>query len=132
MIKKPTIVFLLAFFSSCETVQHVRGVVVDADSQMPIEDVVVYQILPSKDSALLNHTSDKECHPSETLSYVSDSHGRFNFMHVTGSFTYRCPTLTLCFEKEGYLPVMMTYESCSTDSTIVFLKRQNVDVDIVQ
>ena len=48
MIKKVAVVLLLAFFSSCESVQGVRGVVVDADTRLPIEGVMVYEVLYRK------------------------------------------------------------------------------------
>jgi hypothetical protein len=102
-MKFNVLIFIFAIFSSCDCLQHVHGVVIDSETQLPINNVTV-----TKASGLVIYT---------------DSIGRFDFTSMTGGL-FGCPKIVLSFEKEGYNKIIKKYKSCCTDNNILFLKRK--------
>lgn len=97
-------VFVFAVFTSCDCLRHVQGVVIDAETRLPIDKTMVKE----KDSDWVIHT---------------DSIGSFEFTSMAGGL-FGCPKISLSFEKEGYITQNKKYKSCCTNNAIVVLKKQ--------
>ena len=104
LLKISILVFILAAFSSCDCLQHVQGVVIDSETQLPINKVMVKE--KSKD----------------WIGYT-DSLGYFEYTSMTVGL-FGCPRVSLSFEKEGYNKTTNIYKSCCTDNTIVILEKE--------
>lgn len=111
--KYKNLFLLLAFgsFVSCDCLQHVQGIVLDAETQLPIDSVIIVDNnLP--DSLL---TTD--------LILYTDSIGGFDFSSkVVGLFG--CPKISISFKKEGYEITNKKYKSCCNEGVIVSLKHK--------
>lgn len=105
IIKISILLFVFAAFASCDGVQHVRGVVIDADTRLPIDNVMV------------NQTSK-----STTWAEYTDSLGYFDYFAVIPGFPI--PKISLSFEKEGYIKVTKKYDSCP-NAVVVLQKQMN-------
>jgi hypothetical protein len=110
-IKTYFLLLAFGFFVSCDCLQHVQGIVLDAETQLPIDSVIIVdKNLP--DSLL---TTD--------LIIYTDSIGGFDFSSkVVGLFG--CPKISLSFKKEGYEITNKKYKSCCTEGIIVNLKHK--------
>lgn len=104
VLKISILVFVVAIFVSCDCLQHVQGVVIDAKTQLPIDKVMVKE--SSRDWII--HT---------------DSLGHFEITSMTGGL-FGCPKILLSFEKKGYIKIYKKYKSCCTDNVIVVLEKQ--------
>jgi len=101
--KLTLLVFIFAVFTSCDCFQHVQGIVIDSETQLPIDSVKVMR-------------------DAERIIYT-DSFGNFEIASVTGGL-FACPKISLSFEKEGYNKATKKYKSCCTDNTVVVLEKQ--------
>ena len=97
------LVFIFAVFTSCDCLQHVQGVVIDSETQLPINNVKVMR-------------------DADRVIYT-DSVGNFEFTSMTGGL-FGCPKISLSFEKEGYDKATKQYKSCCTDNAVVVLTKQ--------
>jgi hypothetical protein len=102
-IKVSILIFSFAIFTSCDCLQHVQGVVIDYETQLPIDNVKIMK-------------------DTEGIIYT-DSLGNFDITTMTGGL-FGCPKISLSFEKEGYDKVAKKYKSCCTDNIVVVLKKQ--------
>jgi len=99
------LVFISAVFTSCDCLQHVQGVVIDSETQLPIDSVMVI-----RDAKRIIYT---------------DSLGNFEITSMTGGL-FGCPKIVLFFEKEGYNKATKKYKSCCTDNAVVILKTSGI------
>jgi len=104
IIRVSVLVFIVVAFISCDCLRHVQGVVIDFETRLPIDKVMVKE--NGRDWAI--HT---------------DSLGNFEFTSMTGGL-FGCPKISLSFEKEGYNKDTKKYKSCCTDNAVVVLKKQ--------
>lgn len=102
-IKICILVLVFVASTSCDCLQHVTGVVVDFETQLPIDNVKII-----RDTSRVVY---------------SDSLGYFVFTSMTGG-VFGCPKILLSFEKEGYIKENKKYKSCCTDNSVVVLKKQ--------
>ena len=80
-LKVTILVFIVVAFTSCKCLHHVQGIVIDSETRLPIDNVVV------KESGMyFMHT---------------DSCGNFEITSMTGGI-FGCPKISLSLEKEGY------------------------------
>lgn len=79
----------LTFLTSCDCLQHVQGVVLDAETQLPIHSVMVI------DDNLTDSLS------TTNLIIYTDSIGEFDFTSMAVDL-FGCPKISLSFKKEGY------------------------------
>lgn len=103
LLKISILVFIAIKITSCDCLQHVQGFVIDSETRLPIENVVIKE--KGKDWVI--HT---------------DSLGYFELTSMTTSL-FSCPNMSISFKKEGYDKNTKKYRSCCTDSTIVVLQR---------
>ena len=104
MLKVSIFLFIVAAFSSCDCLQHVQGVVIDSQTRLPIDKVVITE--NSRDWVV-----------------YTDSLGYFEYTSMTVGL-FGCPRVSLSFEKEGYNKTTNIYKSCCTDNTIVILEKE--------
>ena len=102
IIKISLLLFIVTAFASCDCLQHVQGVVVDSETQSPIDKVMI-----TKDISGIIYT---------------DSLGNFEVTSMTSGL-FGCPKVSLSFEKEGYNKTNKTYKSCCTDNAVVVLEK---------
>lgn len=74
--------FIVAVSTSCDCLQHIQVVVVDSETRLPIDKVMV------KESR-------------RDLVMYTDSLGNFEIISMTGGI-FGCPKISLSLEKEGY------------------------------
>lgn len=96
--------FLFAALYSCDCILHIEGVVIDAETQLPLANV---KIEDTKNS----HT------------FYTDSLGRFYYSILEGCVFNPAKAL-YSFEKEGYITIHREYESTHGDSLVIALKKQ--------
>lgn len=104
ILKLKISILLIFIITSCDCLQHVQGVVIDAKTNLPIEKVAVKE-------------------DSRAWIIYTDSVGTFEFTSMTGGL-FSCPKISLSFEKEGYGKVTKKYKSCCSDHVIVILEKQ--------
>jgi len=105
IIKVCVLIFISVIFTSCDCVQRVEGVVIDAETQLPIDKVKIMK-------------ADTE----NTFVEYTDSLGNFEFYAISGGL-FGCPKILLSFEKEGYIKINKKYNP-STRNVVVILKKQ--------
>jgi len=105
ILQRNILIFIFAIFISCDCLQHVQGVVIDSDTQLPIDSVKII-----RDTGRIFHI-------------YTDSIGNFEITTMTGGL-FGCPKIKLSFEKEGYNKTTKKYKSCCTDNAIVVLEKQ--------
>ncbi len=103
-IKINILLFVVSILTSCDCLQHVQGIVIDSETLLPINNVMVIK---------------KE---ADRIIYT-DSVGNFALMSMTGGL-FGCPKIVLSFEKYGYEETTKKYRSCCRDSVVVILKRK--------
>lgn len=102
-LKVTILVFIVVAFTSCKCLHHVQGIVIDTETRLPIDNVVV------KESGMyFMHTN---------------SCGNFEFTSMIGGL-FRCSKISLSLEKEGYNKVRKKYKSCCTDNIVIILEKQ--------
>lgn len=99
-----SILIFTAAFTSCDCLQHLQGVVIDSETRLPIDRVIIKE-----------NRRDRVIH--------TDSLGNFELTSITGGL-FSCPKISLSFEKEGYSKEIKKYESCCTDNVVVVLEKQ--------
>ena len=108
-MKRIIMVFISAAIISCDCFVHIQGVVIDSETRMPIEGVMVSRDDIEIDSLSLSQYSEGGL-PNNAYgidwdcgihSRYTDSLGVFGFTYMTGYFLIS-PKLPLRFEKEGY------------------------------
>jgi len=104
ILKISILIFTFAVLNSCDCLQHVQGVVIDSETRLPIDKVMIKE--NSRDWVI--HT---------------DSLGNFEFTSVTGGL-FGCPKISLSFEKEWYNKATKKYKSCCSDNVVVVLEKQ--------
>lgn len=103
VLKFSLLVSIIAIFTSCDCLLHVKGIVIDAETRMPIDNVVIKE----KDTDRVLYT---------------DKLGNFEFGAMKiGLLT--CPKTSLSFEKEGYVKTSKKYKSCCADNVVVVLEK---------
>ena len=97
--------------TSCDCLQHVQGVVLDAETQLPIDSVMVI------DNNLTDSLSTTD------LIIYTDSIGEFDFTSMAVGL-FGCPKISLSFKKEGYEITNRKYKSCCTEGVVINLKKK--------
>jgi hypothetical protein len=111
--------FLISVLASCDCLQHVQGYVFDAETQLPIDSVLIVN----------NNLSDSLS--NNGLGIYTDSLGRFDYTSLSIGL-FGCPKISLSFIKEGYDTTNNKYKSCCTDEVTVNLKQainKNISFD---
>ncbi|MCB0402487.1 MAG: hypothetical protein KDD41_10420 [Flavobacteriales bacterium] len=80
---------LLSGFTSCDCVQHVSGVVTDANTHEPVSGVHIVKEFQSLDAA------------------VTDEKGEFSIESISGGL-FGCPGMKVIIAKEGYHVKVLT------------------------
>ena len=96
--------FIVAVSTCCDCLQHIQVVVVDSETRLPIDKVMV------KESR-------------RDLAIYTDSLRNFEFTSIVGGL-FRCSKISLSLEKEGYNKVRKKYKSCCTDNIVIILEKQ--------
>ena len=104
IIKVSILVFIVVFFTSCSCIQHVQGIVIDAETQLPIDSVKV------------------ELSKYPNMFVLTDSLGKFEYV-TRAAFVDCTHRISLSFEKEGYNKETNEYKSCCTYDAVVILKK---------
>ena len=107
-IKVTILVFIVVAFTSCDCLQHIQGVVVDSETRLPINKVMVKRVMAKEDS--------------RNRAIYTDSLGNFEITSMTGGI-FGCPKISLSLEKEGYNKVKKNYKWC-TGNVVIALERQ--------
>ena len=107
-LKVTILAFIVVAFTSCDCLQHIQGVVVDSETRLPINKVMV-EIVMAKE-----HSRNRPIY--------TDSLGNFEITSMTGGIL-GCPKISLSLEKEGYNKVKKKYKCC-TGNVVIALKRQ--------
>ena len=94
--------FIVAVSTSCDCLQRIQVVVVDSETRLPIDKVMV------KESR-------------RDLIMYTDSLGHFEITSMTGGI-FGCPKISLSLEKEGYNKVKKKYKCC-TGNVVIALER---------
>jgi hypothetical protein len=94
---------LITLFS-CDCYQSAEGVILDANSRLPLDNV---QIVTS---------NDFERGQTEHLE-TSNEKGQFSYSDISGGL-FGCPDLVLVFSKEGYYNQRISFDSGSKSDTI--------------
>jgi hypothetical protein len=133
---------VLIFLASCEGFIHVRGTVVDARTNKPLENVAVKlngrvncqvkcDTIPPKERKKLRKQGVKdnfmshangECQYSYYGPSVSDDKGSFKVGTMLVGCSPVCPKITLSFTKDGYKPLTFTTKEIYQDSALVRLE----------
>lgn len=105
------LVFLLStvlLWSSCDCVQHARGIVLDKETLHPLEGVRV----------------SKEQDTGMQLSSLpmTDADGIFQYNDISGGFP--CPDLVLVFRRPGYKAKKADLESPGSNEAVVLLEKE--------
>ena len=98
-----TLIPLMILFS-CDCYRSVEGVVLDADSGLPIDNV---QIVDNNDfeQGQTNHLE------------TSGDRGQFSYSDISGGLL-GCPDLVLVFSKEGYNNQRISFDAGSGSDTV--------------
>ncbi len=109
IIKLNILILIFAFITSCDCFRQVQGIVIDSETHLPIDSVIVTDVeiadsLRSLDSVI-----------------YTDSLGSFNYTSMSAGL-FGCPKVLLVFEKKGYEKIIRKYKSCCTNNTTVILK----------
>ena len=86
-LKVTILVFIVVVFTSCDCLQHIQGVVVDSETRLPINKVMVKRVMEKEDS--------------RNRAIYTDSLGNFEITSMTGGI-FGCAKISLSLEKEGY------------------------------
>lgn len=128
--KKCSLLCWLVFITSCECIQHIQGIVVDAESRLPIEGVLVKRNDISFDS-VSRISPDETIMPNNSfgIDWDGGSHGKYTDSLGLFEFTYMAsalfgyPKISLTFEKDGYIEFKKRYKGYNEDTVIVVLKK---------
>jgi hypothetical protein len=110
IIKISLLVSFFAVLSSCTFLRYVQGVVIDAETQLPISSVKIGE--DNSPDVIVN---------ADSFVYT-DSLGRFEIYSPTAGL-FVCPKVSLSFEKEGYSKVIKKYRSWNENVVIVIEKQ---------
>lgn len=111
ILKRYLILMIVLVSTSCDCLQHVQGVVLDADTQLPINNVRIIN----------NYLADSL--QNTDMIIHTDSIGEFDFTSMAVGL-FGCPKVSLSFEKKGYEIIDKKYKSCCTDGVIINLKKK--------
>ena len=112
IIKISLLVSVFAVLSSCTFLRYVQGTVIDADTQLPIGNVIIRNV----NDNCLDMPVDTDCF------IHTDSLGHFEIFSPTAGL-FVCPKISLSFEKEGYNNVTKKYKSWN-DNVVIVLEKQ--------
>ena len=101
---------ITVFVYSCDTLQHVQGVVINYNSKAPIDSVKITNFYRDTTNVL----------PVNCI--YTNSNGRFDFKAMTGGLLWSSK-LKLIIEKDGYENLIKEYRSCCSDNDTIFLKK---------
>jgi hypothetical protein len=96
---------------SCDCLQHVHGIVIDAETQLPLENALI-----------------KKAESKGVVCIYTDSLGCFDFTAIRGAL-FSCPKISLSFEKKDYIGVNKEYKSCCTENVVIDLKKAAIRKD---
>lgn len=94
----------LMILFSCDCYQSVEGIVLDADSGLPIDNVQIVG----------NHDFE---HGEKNHVETSGDRGQFSYSDISGGL-FGCPELVLVFSKEGYYIQRISFDSGSGSDTV--------------
>ena len=121
--------FVAVLFTSCDCLQHIQGVVVDSETQLPIEgvmvrtDFVVDSVARIQTDSIMPNNAYGIDWDSGVNGKYTDSSGNFEFTYMTGCIFVR-PKIPLIFEKEGYNVLRKKFKGYNVDTVIVVLKKK--------
>ena len=117
-------------FTSCDCIQHIQGVVVDSETQLPIEgvmvrtDFLVDSVAQTNTDMVMPNNAYGIDWDSGVNGKYTDSSGNFEFTYMTGVIFVR-PKIPLIFEKEGYDVFRKKFKGYNKDTVTVVLKKKN-------
>lgn len=111
IIKIYLLLFIIVISTSCDCLQHVQGVVLDVETQLPIDNVMV-----------INNNLTDSLLTSDLIIYT-DSIGEFDFTSMAVGL-FGCPKISLLLKKEGYETINKKYKSCCTEGVVIDLKKK--------
>jgi len=112
IIKISLLVSVFAVLNSCTFLRYVQGTVIDADTQLPIDKVIIKNVEDNCEDLIV----DTDCF------IRTDSLGNFEIFSPTAGL-FVCPKISLSFEKEGYKKVTKKYRNWN-DNIVVVLEKQ--------
>ena len=124
------LVFTVVVMISCDIIYQINGVVVDSETGLPIEGVMVKRAdcaIDSLNPLPAEWAWDKTGGIDWDMGLYgkyTDSHGNFSFTFMTGSLI-GYPKHSFSFEKEGYSVFTKKYKGyVGSDTITVALKRK--------
>lgn len=102
-VRNSALIPLMILFS-CDSYRSVEGVVLDADSGLPIDNVQIVD----------NHDLE---HGQKNHIETSGGRGQFSYSDISGGLL-GCPDLVLVFSKEGYYNQRISFDSESVSDTV--------------
>ena len=103
MKKTFCISLLFGLFVSCESIYHVQGVILDADTKKTMDSVII-----SCDNSIWHYT---------------DSTGYFSFTGMGGYIWFRNNRIPLLFEKAGYKSVFRRLHRNDGKPVVIFMEK---------
>lgn len=100
------IIVISLFCTSCDTIHHLSGTVVDSSEEMPL------------DSVRISISGLKEFY------FYTDSIGQFNINHMAIGGFLGFPKMNISFEKDGYKSLKNKYPSYSEKPVIIHLSKE--------
>ena len=119
-MKKYLLVILsVLFLTSCgDCIQNAMGVILDKQTQQPIEQVAI------------GKSEKEDVQNPYTRKQYSSKDGKFDYHRISGGFI-NCPALVLFFSKKGYKTSKITFKSFSQNTTVLLEKiESNEDVSV--
>ncbi|MBO4561492.1 MAG: hypothetical protein J5705_05970 [Bacteroidaceae bacterium] len=130
VIKKIVLLLITVVIISCDCILHIQGVVVDSETQKPIQGVLVkrtdisFDTVPNLlfDEMVMDYNKYGIDWDGGSHGKYTDNLGYFEFTYITGAL-FRTPKIPLSFEKDGYIEFKKRYKGFNEDTVIVVLKK---------
>jgi hypothetical protein len=101
-----TFLFIAFFaFTSCDCLQRANGIVLDKQSNLPLDSVTVKRV-PYADNGYEG--------------YKTDGKGKFEIHFITGGLK-SCSHFKLAFSKKGYETLIKDFKACCSENDTILL-----------
>ena len=99
---------------SCDCLQQVNGTVIDSNTKLPIDSVIISRYVSVDTTIELNHN------------IYSDKDGNFEFSGMTIGL-FGCPRIKIVVEKNGYESTIKKFRSCCTENDTIYLRELKIN-----
>jgi hypothetical protein len=112
LVQYSILIFSGLLIISCDCLQQASGTVLDSDTKLPIDSVIISRYFNSDTVIEWNRN------------FYTDESGNFEFTGMAGGL-FGCPKIKLEIEKTGYENIIKKYRSCCTKNDTIYLKKVN-------